>query len=853
MAGPVTISPETPANKGLDYAYLKEEGTQLVQRLAGNVWTDYNEHDPGVTTLEQVCYALTELSYRAEFPLEDLLVDKDSGRIDARRQALFIPRRILPCNPLTVNDYRKLIVDRVTQVANVWLTPYRSKEPSRAVNGLYNIALYVPGAEPCCDDEYQPGVVRQRVRRVYSRHRNLCEDVHSILILKPVRTVVSARVAIDETLVPEAILANIFFNLGNFLAPELRRQSLKSLLDTGRTADEIFNGPLLRNGFISDAQLQPKATRINVQDLIRAMVRSKGVNSVSGVSVQVGDKRTTYTGDEPIPVSKKEINQLFTGAETRFGGFSIKLFKNGIEYKPDPARVQRELEKLWVDSRRTYKLMPQYEEFFAVPTGQYQNVEQYYSIQNQYPNVYGINTFGLPPEASPIRQAQARQFKGYLLVFDQLLADYYAQLAHVKDLYSIEYRLDETYFYQYLNDSVPDVEPLLKEDYQSGLPAIIRSQDQFVTRRNRFLDVLLALYAETPDAFSLPTSTLPDGQNDPSGQRQIRAKLAFLDHLVASTHNRGRGFDYLAPPRAHNIAGMEIKSRIQLGMDPFDRPPLIDALDDLALEIIEAGEETTAGRTLTRHAEYIEEHFTSVAALAETSERATGQDRQRGQSTPLLRGQALTEEFLRAAGKIENFRVGSLPGDDAIAIVCKSPSEADWNLVWKYADLESALADAQALVGTVQNLNRRRQELYIVEHTLLRFGRSRPGDEAPVRDQSAVARGDQDYHCTDREFVYSFTITAVISTSACDGSNKDNQTLARKVIRQNTLAHMVVDYCFLSPRQMRQFESLYWAWRRALRQRRPHDIIATSARLREFLRRCQLPPVPSARATKRVL
>jgi hypothetical protein len=123
VAEAVSITPEAPVNKGADYAWLKEEGTRLVQQLSGAIWTDYNEHDPGVTTLEQICYALTELSYRAEFKLADLLTDPRSGRIDTRRQALFVPRRILPSAPVTLDDYRKLIIDRVPGVANVWLMP----------------------------------------------------------------------------------------------------------------------------------------------------------------------------------------------------------------------------------------------------------------------------------------------------------------------------------------------------------------------------------------------------------------------------------------------------------------------------------------------------------------------------------------------------------------------------------------------------------------------------------------------------------------------------------------------------------------------------------------------------------
>jgi hypothetical protein len=119
------------------------------------------------------------LSYRAGFPIDALLVDPRSGRIDTRRQALFVPRRILPCNPVTPDDYRKLLVDRVAGVANAWLTP-RKARTAAAVNGLYDIALYAPGADPCgCAPGVLPDAIRARAERVYGRHRNLCEDVHA--------------------------------------------------------------------------------------------------------------------------------------------------------------------------------------------------------------------------------------------------------------------------------------------------------------------------------------------------------------------------------------------------------------------------------------------------------------------------------------------------------------------------------------------------------------------------------------------------------------------------------------------------------------------------------------------------
>lgn len=819
MADPLTISPEPPANKALDYAALKEEGTRLIQQLSGSIWTDYNEHDPGVTTLEQLCYALTELSYRAEFPLADLLIDKPGGRIEPHRQALFIPRRILPCNPITENDYRKLIIDRVPLAANVWLTPHLPEE-GEGVNGLYDIWIYAPGADACSTDGLSPDSIREEVRRVYCHHRGLCEDIHELRILEPVTTIVSADASIDESRTPEAILAQLLFQLGDFLAPEPRRTSLKSLLDAGQTPEQIFDGPLLVNGFIPDDQLQPKATQIPVRELIRVMARSPGVASVRNVKVRVGDKGPVYGSDGSIPVPEGEILQLDTRPDTR-RGFSIRLFRNGLEIQPNPARVRRELDKLWADARRTYELGPQYEEYLRLPEGRYHDFEEYYSIQNQYPNIYGINSFGLRAGASKVRQGQARQLKGYLLAFEQLLADFLAQLARVRDLYSIELGLQHTYFYQYLNRAVPDVEPLLKKgeggegnaiSYEQGLPLLVQSQDPFIDRRNRFLDFLLALYGEALDADSLAPVGDEGSPGKEQGGRLIRAKLALLHHLVESTHDRSRGIDYLESPSKNNVAGMTIKSRIQLGMDVFHPRPLIDVLDELALEIVETeAKGAAAGRGLERHADFIEANFSPVPPPVE---QGTGTGREGAQ---MLRVQTVAEDFLLAAGERENFRVGSLPGDETVAVVCKAGSGDGWHLVGKYPDREAAVARVHALAGVAHPLKQSCQQLYIVEHTLLRSA----GKEK------------------EEGFVYSFTATAVISPPGHLRRDVEYQRFAREVIRQNAPSHVVMESCFLGPGQMAHFERLYWAWRRALRHQEEPGIVETSARLRDFLLRCQ--------------
>ena len=73
MPKPPTLPTGPLDHPSMDYAFLREEGFRQLERLAGQLWTDFNAHDPGVTILEQVCYALTDLAYRMNYGLPDLL------------------------------------------------------------------------------------------------------------------------------------------------------------------------------------------------------------------------------------------------------------------------------------------------------------------------------------------------------------------------------------------------------------------------------------------------------------------------------------------------------------------------------------------------------------------------------------------------------------------------------------------------------------------------------------------------------------------------------------------------------------------------------------------------------------
>jgi len=113
----LTITKTPVLTNDQDYAFLRQAGLEYIQQLGSDLWTDYNEHDPGITILEALCYAITELGYRTDIPMEDLLTEQD-GTISSS-QTLYTAKNILTQSPLNIDDYRKLMID-IVGVHNAW-------------------------------------------------------------------------------------------------------------------------------------------------------------------------------------------------------------------------------------------------------------------------------------------------------------------------------------------------------------------------------------------------------------------------------------------------------------------------------------------------------------------------------------------------------------------------------------------------------------------------------------------------------------------------------------------------------------------------------------------------------------
>lgn len=495
-------STSIPRRRGVADKYsfesLRSEGLKLVQELSGANWTDYNVHDPGVTILEQLCYALTDLIYQTEVEISGQLTGSD-GQIDFDQQALFRPESIYPSGPLTINDYRKLIFDSVPDLDNVWITRIEDVQQQ----GLYRVYAQVMQSVEEHEGEAANDRVIERINEIYAANRNLCEDLEDVRIVEHSHYSLHGTIEIGGGREPDDILAELYFKASQLIASSIPFYSYEQMLNRGKNLEDVFTGPLTPHVYVEEEQLDNERESVTDSEMIEVINGIEGVRRVDRLWFQDESNEVVYSVPRD-PFSGTVPRLRFPSSDDEVG---FRLRRRDREYQI-PSR-----EITWGFHRRNAEYLSRrrnrqdFAELYTVPKGSFRDISTYYSIQNQFPNVYGINRFGLPFSAAPKRKAQAANLKAYLLFFEQVIGNFQELLQQVPTLFSMDQELRQSYFHHALsNENVPDVDGLYVDEpplAAAKTARILESYDRFGDRRNRVLDYLLGLYGEQfiPDPF----------------------------------------------------------------------------------------------------------------------------------------------------------------------------------------------------------------------------------------------------------------------------------------------------------------------------------------------------------------
>jgi len=979
----ITISKKAPSSQALNFDALRTLAIEHIQKVAGKVWTDHNLHDPGITTLEVLAYAITDISSRANTSIENIVA---SATKDAQ-DIFYTAAEILPCHPVSINDFRKILID-LESIRNAWLEPAEEHEVTMKLEettgvvdfengetihlrGLYNVLLEfneteistgnpanptkvvdinksvlqhptinvlgtpiaieiafpywdqmpddwgtdlvmdevlledIDGQKLVTLDEEQnedffgvlvvqynavnthkmgirikvntrdhglaevdlkTGIIDtleitaaeiagdssiidtslikefnfrviaaleviKTVKTYIHDYRNLCEDFYSFRSIRVQEIVLNTELEIYSNTNVEKLLAQLLFEISQFLSPAVNFLTLEEMLDRDIPAEKIFEGPLLEHGFIPDEDLNDlkRSEIVYTSDLVRIIlaqntdllqVYSNKIISVNNLTL------SNFINNQLLNTNVRNCLKL-TQPETYKPRLSveksqIKVIRSGIEISYDFAEVidtynQLKLQSMAASSGISVNDLP-------IPTGKDLNIEEYYSIQHDFPLTYGVGEEGVPglsaikdEAARNFRLAQANQFKGYLLFFEQILANYLSQLRHVGDLFSYDPSIVTTYFSQPLYD-VPEVQRLLKDFNGSGLSWSDFKQDldnDYISyleqsgneekttqeRKNRFLDHMLARFSEEFVEYALLQAKQPDGIG------LINDKSAFLSTYPMLSSQRFKAFNYLKQLETstgpdvwgtNNVAGVQKRIAGKLGIKCYKRRNLFVSPSTF-MSVVPSG------------ADFIIELKDDNGLLIFSSIPYA--------SSPLAT--AAIDDLISFGLFKKNYQIFKDAGTSMYrGALLDNGGTVLGRVEGTYNNRKNALEAVDVVFNFFQE-KYSAEGLFLIEHILLRAKRKDvPASGGPVSDKLLSG-----FPNTIDGYIepYSFCVSVILPAGLTDTvppvkdlperfGDDDFRTFAEKIIRRELPAHVKADIYWATRDAILAFEPIYQTW-----------------------------------------
>ncbi len=832
----ISIPKNVATEDDLDFSFLRKTGLNYIEQFANNLWTDYNSHDPGVTILEMLSYAISDLGFRIDLPLENILAP-ESKKAKTIEKQFFKATQILPSKPVTELDYRNLFID-IDGVKNCWLKPYEkavyvdckkdklSYKPELLTTNSSNFKLQglnsvIVDFDALDEDIYSTDELRTErydeiknlIGTEYHKNRNLCEDLVEIKKVDTHAISVCASIDVNPEADEELLHAKVLRTIENYFSPSLKFYSLKQMFEKGYTSDEIFEGPVLENGFIDPLELEAAKlrTEVRLSDIMQLIMSIDGVNVIKEISIGDCDNYNENPDVWLICVDPGKKPTLCKDSAWSYfkGVLPVNINSNKVE------EYFEELEKAEKEEQKKAKIEMEIE----VPEGKYLNTNETTTIQNDFPDTYGIGEFGLPSRVETARKSQARQLKGYLLFFDQILATYFAHLGKVKDLLSVDNQLKKTYFTQ----AVADVKGFddLVTDYNTENSAVLTNKllsklDENIERKNILLDHLIARFAEKFSDYAFLMKQL---YGDYAEQAIVNSKELFLAEYGEIVNKKGKilnkgisnwrgsAFNYFDQEEVDlwdtkNVAGVQKRIARLAGIKDFSRRNLADSFVEIYDLIDSDNKKVYRWRIRNLQNEIIlsatedyktpafaeDEMYQAVVKIIETPEKV------------------ITRAFKKTVAdeqEIGNFEIQISEGTNQYSfdvINLEAPPNSTKRIIarqFTYYDSHKKLKDAILEIIKFMTTDFTEEGMFLVEHILLRPD-ILTEDDVPLNQFMPICTDD----CTSCDPVdpYSFRITLVLPGWTYRFANPDFRNFMEELIRKEVPAHILARICWVGYR-----------------------------------------------------
>ena len=378
-----------------------------------------------------------------------------------------------------------------------------------------------------------------------------------------------------------------------------------------------------------------------------------------------------------------------------------------------------------------------------------------------------------------------------------MLGNYFAQLGNVRQLFSLEPSVGQSYFTQVV-EGVQEREGLYANPttLATDIQNLTEDNSIFLERRNQFLDHLLARFAEN---FNEYVWTMYAHDRSNANLEVVRAKREFLREYPELSAHRGGAFNYMQSKQlwdTDNISGLSRRLGRLLGIRNVKRRNL----SDLRLDIYDE-----------RDTDAVKEYRFRIC----DDRPGMGNKILLSSSWKFLDSRAARSEMHRVLGyalERSNYQLRiARDGRFYFNLV----DETNDILARRIEYFESAAQRDTAIDQILDLLQDRFSDegLFLIEHLLLRPQPVRvPMDEAlPQKLFLPICTGGD---CSKVSYIdpYSCRVSFVLPAWPVRFANMDVRRFAEKTIRDETPAHILPKICWVDRKQMAGFEKVYQRW-----------------------------------------
>lgn len=750
------------------YTVLQRKTLEELQRISGEVWTDYNPHDPGITIADTVNYALTEIDYKLNFNFEDYLTSPN-GTWQTGKYGLFPASEVYPTTPVKADDYRRLVLAHFPMVQQVTVKTDRETQ-------TYDFRLSL---SPFYDDENS---IIGRVRYFLNNHRNLCENIGKVEICHPKPLTFEAEFEISPEFNATDILVQVYWKSMHYLSGSVRLETDDSCKSEKKEDMDNCRPDIWYDGPVEDIRVVIPEQKNTQHELYWKLYEIEGIRNFKTCwfKDKEGNPVTDFSDGYMLQIPD-ELQNVRVKVRDELVYADVEEFKERLKamyFMRTSLHTRHIMQKNGRGTNETYGKTSAEE---TVRKARYRNIFDHFPVSRELPKCFHTSEADFKSDSNGKEKADAVNFGNYLRLFDLLMKRSLGELDGMKSVLS----LNET-------DNPEQIPLLPNEDID-----LHKVKDKFRTvtdLKNRYMDFLDGLYG----VESAPAWLKKFDYYNSTESNRLHRRMAFLREVPGLIGQRARGRNITGPLGEDNIPTIKRYLSLLLDFNCDEKIAVGNVLPGHNLILMGDSEKGQHVRELMNSAMIDDSLFVTDTMetielddppKTETEKRERYEDLRR--HLPIFNSNWISGSLFREGIRLSAYNLVKAGYGEWLLIFQGREERLRMNL-GRSDNKERLRSRANTLCRYLRDLNRQCEAVYVVEKSL--FDPAEP-----------------------------LTVVLVFTGWTARTHSRAFRDACTRLARTVLPAHLKMETRWLNSSQMQRFEDCYRKWNDCLAGRLPEE------------------------------